>query len=67
MRYTVIQKNLFNLVLRTGWLTHESFYRDIFNSERLEEIDFEPKYPLFKDIGSAFLAYNNKTDSFWES
>jgi len=67
MRYTVIQKNLFNLVLRTGWLTHESFYRDIFNSERLEEIDFEPKYPLFKDIGSAFLAYDNKTDSFWES
>lgn len=66
MRYTVIQKNLFNLVLRTGWLTHESFYRDIFNSERLDEIDFEPKYPLFNDIGSAYLAYCDKDDTFWE-
>ena len=67
MRYTVIQKNLFNLVLRTGWLTHESFYRDIFNSERLEEIVFEPKYPLFEDIGSAFMAYGNKAEDFWKN
>lgn len=67
MRYTVIQKSLFNLVLRTGWLTHESFYRDIFNSERLQEITFESKYPLFEDIGSAFLAYVNKADNFWEN
>lgn len=67
MRYTAIQKNLFNLVLRTGWLTHESFYRSIFNSERLEEIDFESKYSLYDNIGSAYLAYSTKEgDSFWE-
>ena len=46
MRYTVIQKNLFNLVLRTGWLTHESFYRDIFNSERLESFYLQGKSQL---------------------
>lgn len=66
MKYTVIQKNLFNLVLRTGWLTHESFYRDIFNNERLEEIAFEPKYPLFNDIRSAYSTYHNEADNFWE-
>lgn len=68
MRFTVIQKSLFNLVLRTGWLTHESFYRAIFNSERLEEIDFQSKYPLFNDIGSSYFSFVNNVDGqFWEN
>lgn len=68
MRFIVIQKSLFNLVLRTGWLTHESFYREIFNSERLEEIEFQSKYFFFIDIRSAYLAYsNNADDLLWEN